>query len=71
MIFTIEPTINVSKRSIRTMPDQWTVSMHDCSLLAQREHTFLVIEIDREVLTVSASVPPVPEFMHESAPATA
>ncbi|KFX26698.1 type I methionyl aminopeptidase [Ralstonia solanacearum] len=71
MIFTIEPMINVGKRDIRTMPDQWTVKTRDRSLSAQWEHTILVTETGYDVLTVSAHTPAPPEFVGDGTPATA
>lgn len=61
MIFTVEPMINVGKREIRPMPDQWTVKTKDRSLSAQWEHTVLVTETGYEVLTLSAASPLPPE----------
>ena len=54
MIFTIEPMINVGKRDVKLLPDQWTVVTKDRSLSAQWEHTILVTEQGREVLTARA-----------------
>ena len=54
MTFTIEPMINVGKRDVKLLPDQWTVVTKDRSLSAQWEHTILVTEQDREVLTARA-----------------
>lgn len=51
MIFTIEPMINIGKRHVRLLPDQWTVITKDHSLSAQWEHTVLVTETGYEVLT--------------------
>ena len=52
MTFTIEPMINAGKRHIRTLPDKWTVVTKDRSLSAQWEHTILVTETGREILTL-------------------
>ncbi len=54
MTFTIEPMINVGKRDVKLLPDQWTVVTKDRSLSAQWEHTILVTEQGREVLTARA-----------------
>jgi len=52
MIFTIEPMINVGKRHVKLLPDNWTVVTKDRSLSAQWEHTILVTESGYEVLTL-------------------
>ena len=51
MTFTIEPMINAGKRHVKLLPDNWTVVTKDRSLSAQWEHTILVTETGREVLT--------------------
>lgn len=51
MIFTIEPMVNLGKRQVRLLPDDWTVVTRDRSLSAQWEHTNLVTEGGFEVLT--------------------
>ncbi len=51
MIFTIEPMLNLGKRQVKLLPDQWTVVTCDRSLSAQWEHTILVTEDGHEVLT--------------------
>ncbi len=55
MTFTIEPMVNVGKRHVRLLPDEWTVVTKDHSLSAQWEHTILVTETGFEVLTLGAS----------------
>ena len=52
MTFTIEPMVNVGKRHVKLLPDQWTVITKDRSLSAQWEHTILVTENGHEVLTL-------------------
>jgi methionyl aminopeptidase len=52
MTFTIEPMVNVGKRHVRLLPDNWTVVTKDHSLSAQWEHTLLVTETGVEILTV-------------------
>ncbi len=52
MIFTIEPMVNIGKRHVRLLPDEWTVVTKDHSLSAQWEHTILVTEEGFEVLTL-------------------
>ena len=51
MIFTIEPMINLGKRDVKLLNDDWTVVTKDRSLSAQWEHTILVTETGYEVLT--------------------
>jgi len=63
MIFTIEPMINAGKRDIRQLGDGWTIVTKDHSLSAQWEHTILVTDSGYEVLTLSASAPPKPDFI--------
>ena len=52
MTFTIEPMINIGKRFIKLLPDNWAVVTKDHSLSAQWEHTILVTDNGYEVLTV-------------------
>lgn len=52
MIFTIEPMINVGKRQVKVLNDDWTVVTKDHSLSAQWEHTILVTDTGYEVLTL-------------------
>ena len=54
MTFTIEPMINAGKRHVKLLPDNWTVVTKDRSLSAQWEHTILVTDIGRDVLTARA-----------------
>lgn len=51
MTFTIEPMVNLGKRHVKLLPDQWTVITKDRSLSAQWEHTILVTDDGYEVLT--------------------
>ncbi len=51
MTFTIEPMINIGKRHVKLLPDEWTVVTKDRTLSAQWEHTILVTETGHEVLT--------------------
>jgi len=51
MIFTIEPMINLGKRQVKLLNDDWTVVTKDRSLSAQWEHTILVTESGHEILT--------------------
>ncbi|MDH5518563.1 MAG: type I methionyl aminopeptidase [Gammaproteobacteria bacterium] len=52
MIFTIEPMVNIGKRDVKVLPDEWTVITRDRSLSAQWEHTILVTTDGYEVLTL-------------------
>ena len=52
MTFTIEPMVNIGKRDIKVLPDEWTVITRDRSLSAQWEHTILVTETGFDVLTL-------------------
>jgi len=51
MTFTIEPMVNIGKRHVKLLPDEWTVVTKDRSLSAQWEHTVLVTDSGYEVLT--------------------
>ena len=51
MTFTIEPMINLGKRHVKLLPDEWTVVTKDRALSAQWEHTILVTRDSFEVLT--------------------
>jgi len=51
MTFTIEPMVNIGKRHVKLLPDQWTVITKDRSLSAQWEHTLLVTPEGCDVLT--------------------
>lgn len=52
MIFTIEPMVNAGGPEVRELGDGWTVVTKDHSLSAQWEHTIVVTENGREVLTL-------------------
>ena len=51
MTFTVEPMINLGKRQVKLLPDEWTVVTKDRALSAQWEHTILVTEDGYDVLT--------------------
>lgn len=51
MTITIEPMINVGKKDVRILPDNWTVVTKDHKLTAQWEHTILVTDTGYEILT--------------------
>ena len=51
MTFTVEPMINLGKRHVKLLPDEWTVITKDRTLSAQWEHTILVTGDGYEVLT--------------------
>lgn len=52
MTFTIEPMINLGKREVKLLSDDWTVVTRDKNLSAQWEHTVLVTDDGYEVLTI-------------------
>ena len=52
MTFTIEPMVNIGKRHVKLLKDNWTVVTKDHSLSAQWEHTILVTKDGYEVLTL-------------------
>jgi methionyl aminopeptidase len=51
MVFTIEPMINLGKRDLHILPDNWTAVTDDKSLSAQFEQTILITEDGFESLT--------------------
>ena len=51
MVFTIEPMINLGKKELHVLQDNWTAVTNDGSLSAQFEHTILVTEDGFESLT--------------------
>ena len=51
MVFTVEPMINLGKRHLRILEDNWTAVTADRSLSAQFEQTILVTEEGFESLT--------------------
>jgi methionyl aminopeptidase len=51
MIFTIEPMINLGRKELRILEDEWTAVTRDGSLSAQFEQTVLVTENGCESLT--------------------
>jgi len=51
MIFTVEPMINLGKKDLRVLDDNWTAITKDGSLSAQFEQTILVTEDGCESLT--------------------
>lgn len=53
MFFTIEPMINVGKRHMRILSDEWTAVTRDKSLSAQFEHSLGVTETGCEIFTLS------------------
>jgi methionyl aminopeptidase len=52
MCFTIEPMVNAGKRFVKLLPDGWTVVTKDRALSAQWEHTILITDAGRKVLTL-------------------
>jgi methionyl aminopeptidase len=57
MTFTIEPMVNLGKRQVKLLPDEWTVVTKDHSLSAQWEHTNLVTDDGFEILTLHPDYP--------------
>lgn len=51
MVFTVEPMINLGKKELHILADNWTAVTDDGSLSAQFEQTFLVTEKAFESLT--------------------
>ena len=51
MVFTIEPMINLGKKDLRVLDDEWTAVTLDGSLSGQFEQTILVTETGFESLT--------------------
>ena len=51
MVFTIEPMVNLGKKDIRILEDNWTAVTEDGSLSAQFEQTILVTDDGFESLT--------------------
>ena len=51
MVFTVEPMINLGKKDLRVLDDNWTAITKDGSLSAQFEQTILVTEDGCESLT--------------------
>ena len=51
MVFTVEPMVNLGKRFLRVLEDQWTAVTRDGSLSAQFEQTVVVTEDGYESLT--------------------
>ncbi len=51
MVFTIEPMINLGKKDLNVLSDNWTAITRDGSLSAQFEQTLLVTETGYESLT--------------------
>ena len=51
MVFTVEPMINLGRKELRILPDNWTAVTEDGSLSAQFEQTILVTEDGFESLT--------------------
>ncbi len=53
MTFTIEPMVNLGKRNVKLLNDNWTVVTKDHSLSAQWEHTIAVTDAGFEVFTIT------------------
>ncbi len=59
MTFTIEPMVNMGKRNVKLLGDQWTVVTKDHKVSAQWEHTILVTATGFDVLTLRADEDPI------------
>jgi len=59
MTFTIEPMVNMGKRQVKLLGDQWTVVTKDHKVSAQWEHTLLVTADGFEVLTLRSDEDPI------------
>lgn len=59
MTFTIEPMVNMGKRHIKLLGDDWTVVTKDHKTSAQWEHTILVTADNFEVLTLRSDEDPI------------
>ncbi|HCS13868.1 MAG: type I methionyl aminopeptidase [Zetaproteobacteria bacterium CG06_land_8_20_14_3_00_59_53] len=55
LVFTIEPMVNLGKKSIKLLGDGWTVVTRDKSLSAQFEHTLAVTETGVDILTLPST----------------
>jgi len=55
MVFTIEPMVNIGKKDVKLLSDQWTVVTRDKSLSAQFEHTLAVTDDGCEILTLPSA----------------
>jgi methionyl aminopeptidase len=51
MVFTIEPMVNLGKKELHILEDNWTAVTNDGALSAQFEQTILVTENGFESLT--------------------
>lgn len=51
MVLAIEPMVNVGRRYVKTLPDNWTVVTQDGSLCAHFEHTIAITSDGYEILT--------------------
>ncbi|WP_419787572.1 type I methionyl aminopeptidase [Pseudodesulfovibrio sp.] len=51
MVFTVEPMINLGKKEVRVLDDDWTAVTRDGSLSAQFEQTLVITEDGYESLT--------------------
>ncbi|HBR98249.1 MAG TPA: type I methionyl aminopeptidase [Gammaproteobacteria bacterium] len=53
MTFTIEPMVNLGRRHVKLLNDEWTVVTKDHSLSAQWEHTLAVTDDGFELFTIT------------------
>ena len=52
MTLAVEPMINMGKRDVEWLDDQWTVVTADGSLSAHYENTILITDGDPEILSM-------------------
>ena len=65
MMFTIEPMINLGKKEVALLPDNWTAVTRDRSLTAQFEHSIGVTETGYEIFTKSPARYDTPHTLKE------
>jgi methionyl aminopeptidase len=53
MTLAVEPMVNLGRRFVRTLADNWTVVTTDGSLCAHFEHTIAITEDGHEILTLA------------------
>lgn len=53
MTLAVEPMVNMGRRFVRTLADNWTVVTTDGSLCAHFEHTIAITEEGHEILTIA------------------
>lgn len=59
MFFTIEPMINLGRKEVKILSDEWTAVTKDGSLTAQFEHTLMITDYGVRVLTAEDDSVPI------------